>query len=94
LVDSYAIIPIFSLRKPGRYAMGKALRLFISWILRAFGIFVIVVAWFAYFGFWEQIGSLSLEFINEDLTMAIALTIGGVAWIAFSSSLVRLLERK
>jgi hypothetical protein len=74
--------------------MRKALGLFISWILRAFGILVIIAAWFAYFGFWEKIGGLSLEFINEDLTMAIALTIGGVAWIAFSSSIARFLERK
>lgn len=74
--------------------MGKALRLFISWILRAFGIFVIIVAWLAYMGLWEKIGSLSLDFINENLTMAISLTIGGVAFIAFSSSIVRFLERR
>jgi uncharacterized membrane protein YczE len=71
--------------------MGKALGLFISWILRAFGILVIVVAWFAYFGFWEKVGSLSFDFIHENLTMAIALTIGGVALIAFSSSVARFL---
>jgi hypothetical protein len=74
--------------------MRKALGLFINLALKAFGIFVIIVAWFAYFGFWEKIGGLSLEFINEDLTMAIALTIGGVAWIAFSSSIARFLERR
>jgi hypothetical protein len=74
--------------------MGKALRLFISWILRAFGVFVIIVAWFAYLGLWEKIGSLSLDFINENLTMAIVLTIGGVAFIAFGSSIVRFLERR
>jgi hypothetical protein len=74
--------------------MGKVLRVLISWILRAFGIFVIIVAWLAYFGLWEQIGSFSLEFINEELTMAISLTIGGVAFLAFSSSVVKLLERR
>jgi hypothetical protein len=74
--------------------MRKALGLFIGWILRAFGIFVIVVAWFAYFGFWEKIGSLSLDYINENLTLAIALTIGGVAFIAFSSSVAKFLGRK
>lgn len=74
--------------------MGKALGLFISWILRAFGIVVIVVAWLAYFGLWEKIGSLSLDFVHEELTMAIALTIGGVAFIAFSSSVVRFLWQK
>jgi hypothetical protein len=71
--------------------MRKALGLFISWILRAFGILVIVVAWFAYFGFWGKIGSLSLNFVHENLIMAIALTIGGVAIMAFSSSIVRFL---
>jgi hypothetical protein len=72
----------------------KALGLLINWILKAFGIFVIVVAWFAYFGFWEKIGSLSFDFIHENLTMAIALAIGGIAVIAFSSSVARFLERK
>ena len=74
--------------------MRKALGLFISWILRAFGVFVIVVAWLAYLGLWEKIGSLPLDFIHENLTMAISLTIGGVAIIAFSSSIVKFLERR
>jgi hypothetical protein len=73
--------------------MREALRLFINWVLKAFGIFVILVAWFAYFGFWEKIGSLSLDFVHENLTMAIALAIGGVALIAFSSSVARFLGR-
>jgi hypothetical protein len=74
--------------------MRKALGLFISWILRAFGIFVIVAAWLSYLGFWENLGSLSLDYINENLTLAIALTIGGVAFIAFSSSIARFIERR
>jgi hypothetical protein len=72
----------------------KALGLLINWVLKAFGVFVIVVAWFAYFGVWEKIGGLSLDFIHDELTMAISLTIGGVALIAFSSSVARFLERK
>jgi hypothetical protein len=71
--------------------MRKALGLFINWVLKAFGVLVIAVAWLAYFGLWEKIGSLSVDFINENLTMAIALTIGGVAVIAFSSSVARLI---
>jgi uncharacterized membrane protein (Fun14 family) len=74
--------------------MREALRLFINWVLKAFGMFVIVVAWLAYFGLWEKMGSLSLDFVNEELTMAIALTIGGVAFIAFSSSVARFLGQR
>jgi hypothetical protein len=74
--------------------MGKALGLFLSWILRAFGVMLIIVAWLAYPGLWEKIGSLSLDFINENLTMAIVLTIAGVAFLAFSSSVVRFLWQK
>jgi TRAP-type C4-dicarboxylate transport system permease small subunit len=74
--------------------MRKALGLFINLALKAFGIFVIVAAWFAYLGFWENLGSLSLGYIHENLTLAIALTIGGVAVIAFSSSIARFIERR
>lgn len=74
--------------------MRKALGLFIGWILRAFGVFVIVAAWLAYFGPWEKMGSLPLDFVHEELTMAISLTIAGVAFIAFSSSLAKFLERR
>jgi hypothetical protein len=94
LIDSYAIILCVASANQERQVMGKALGLFLSWILRAFGIFVIIVAWLAYIGLWEKIGSLSLDFINENLTMAIALTIAGVAFIAFSSSVVRFLWQK
>ncbi|MGD9116340.1 MAG: hypothetical protein PVJ61_04070 [Dehalococcoidia bacterium] len=72
--------------------MGNVIRQIVSWVLRAFGVFVIAVSWLAYLGILENIGSLSLDFISEDLTMAIALTVGGAAVIAFGSSAVKLFE--
>jgi hypothetical protein len=50
----------------------------IRWLLKAIGIFLIAVAWLAYFGLWENIGSFSLDFIEGSLAWAIGLTIAGV----------------
>lgn len=72
--------------------MGRALRTLVNWLFKAMGFFVIAASWLAFFGLWEKIGSLSLDFVNNDMTMTIALTVGGVALIAFSSSVVKLFE--
>jgi hypothetical protein len=70
--------------------VGAVLRFLISWVLRAVGVLFILVAWLAYFGLWEKIGNFSLDFIYENLGVAIGLTFAGAFIIAFSSSIARL----
>jgi hypothetical protein len=72
--------------------LGTVIRFLISWVLKAIGVFFIVVAWLAYFEIWKNIGSFSLDFIHNNLGAAIGLTIGGAFLIAFSSSIARLGE--
>lgn len=69
--------------------MGNVTRVLVNLFLKAVGVLLIVVAWFGYFGLWEEIGSLSLDFLHESLPTAIGFTLGGAFIIAFSSSIAR-----
>ena len=62
--------------------IGDAFDLFLSWIIRALGVFLIIFAWLSYSGWVTSIGNWSLEFIADSLVWAIGISVVGAFILA------------